>query len=226
MKAHSPSRRALAIVAIASLLHGPLVDLAVGAHGAGQAPATPSQAKPATQPKPATPAAGTPKPATGTAKPAAAAATQPIDGGWPRVYDVGGDASILVYQPQIASWDRQKHMVGRAAVSYRDKTTTKPVDKPADSSLPETLTGPDIKAGVAPHKAAAKACGPKHGAAPGESVKVKLSISGSTGTVSSSSAVGKHAGTPLGNCVAAALKNATFKKFQKASIGAEYPITM
>ena len=97
MKAHSPSRQALSVVAIASLLHGPLVDLAVGAHAAGQAPATPSQAKPATQPKPATPPAGTAKPAA-----AAPAAAQPIDGGWPRVYNVSGDASILVYQPQIS----------------------------------------------------------------------------------------------------------------------------
>jgi hypothetical protein len=124
MKAHSASRRALAILAIASLLHGPLADLALGAHAGGQAPASPSPARPATQSKPAAPATGTAKPAAAAAP---AAASQPVDGGWPRVYDVSDGASILVYQPQIASWDRQKYVVARAAISYRDKTTTKPV---------------------------------------------------------------------------------------------------
>jgi hypothetical protein len=114
---HSPSRRALALVAVGSLLYGPFADLAVAIQASGQAPAT-SQAKPAA---PATPA--TAKPGT-TAKPASPA--PPVDGGWPRVYDVEGGASILVYQPQVASWDKQKHMVALSAVSYRDKASEKP----------------------------------------------------------------------------------------------------
>jgi predicted Zn finger-like uncharacterized protein len=105
----------------------------------------------------------------------------------------------------------------------KSSTTT---TKKADPSLPETLTQADIKAGVGPHKDAAKACGAKNGATPGEKVTIKLSISGATGTVSSASATGKHAGTALGNCAAAALKKATFKKFQKSSIGVQYPVRM
>lgn len=93
-----------------------------------------------------------------------------------------------------------------------------------DPNLPEKLTSTDIKNGVAPHKGAAKSCGGKHGAAPGEKVTVKLSIAGATGNVTSASAIGKHAGTPLGNCVAQALKKASFKKFQKSSLGVQYPI--
>jgi predicted Zn finger-like uncharacterized protein len=96
----------------------------------------------------------------------------------------------------------------------------------ADPSLPASLTQPEVRNGINPHKAAAKTCGSKHGAKAGEKVTVKLSISGSSGTVSSASAMGKHAGTPLGNCVAAALKKATFKKFQKTSIGVQYPVTL
>src|SRR5690606_36243941 len=42
-----------------------------------------------------------------------------IDGGWPRMYTVASGGSILVYQPQIASWSNQKHIVGYSAVSYR-----------------------------------------------------------------------------------------------------------
>lgn len=98
--------------------------------------------------------------------------------------------------------------------------------KPADSNLPATLTSSDIRAGVAPYKSAAKSCGSKHGAAKGTKVKVKLSIAGATGTVSSASAQAPHQGTPLGNCVAAAVKKAKFKKFQKSTLGAVYPFTM
>ncbi len=96
----------------------------------------------------------------------------------------------------------------------------------ADSNLPATLTSSDIRAGVAPYKSAAKSCGGKHGASPGTKVKVKLSISGATGTVASAAAQSPHTGTPLGNCVAAAVKKAKFKKFQKSEIGAVYPFTM
>ena len=93
-----------------------------------------------------------------------------------------------------------------------------------DSHLPEKLTSSDIKAGVNPVKAEAKACGAKHGAAMGEKVTVKISILGRTGRVTSSSAVGRHAGTPVGNCVAKALAKAEFPRFRKTSLGVQYPI--
>lgn len=95
-----------------------------------------------------------------------------------------------------------------------------------DPNLPESLTSSDIRDGIESVKDAAKACGPKNGAAPGTSVKVKLSISGSTGKVTEAAAQAPHAGTALGSCVAAALKKATFKKFRKSSIGAVYPVRM
>jgi predicted Zn finger-like uncharacterized protein len=106
------------------------------------------------------------------------------------------------------------------------KSSSSSSSKPADPNLPATLTSSDIRAGVAPYKGAAKACGGKHGAAAGTKVKVKLSISGASGTVSSASAQAPHQGTPLGNCVAAAVKKAKFKKFQKSTLGAVYPFTM
>ena len=118
MSHHSPSRQVLALVAVGSLLASPFAELAMALQAP---PAKAGQAKPATAPapKPAPPAG---------AKPAApAAATQIVDGGWPHVADVAGGASILVYQPQVASWDKQKRMVALSAVSYRDKDTTKPV---------------------------------------------------------------------------------------------------
>ena len=51
----------------------------------------------------------------------------PIDGGWPRTYQLSRGGTILVYQPQIASWDSQKRMVAWSAVSYRSYVEQKPL---------------------------------------------------------------------------------------------------
>ena len=51
-----------------------------------------------------------------SARPAAAA--QPPDGGWPRAYDTASGGRIVLYEPQVASWPDQKHMVMYAAVAY------------------------------------------------------------------------------------------------------------
>ena len=42
------------------------------------------------------------------------------------MYSLPSGGTILVYQPQIASWDRQAHLVAFSAVSYRPKTGDKP----------------------------------------------------------------------------------------------------
>jgi len=44
--------------------------------------------------------------------------TQAADRGWPRGYSLPSEAQIVVFQPQFASWDDQKHAVALAAVSY------------------------------------------------------------------------------------------------------------
>ena len=62
-----------------------------------------------------------------TAAPAVAAAPAPVDGGWPpRLSDLPSGGTILIYQPQVASWDQQKHMVAFSAVSHRAKAGDKP----------------------------------------------------------------------------------------------------
>jgi hypothetical protein len=45
---------------------------------------------------------------------------------WPRAYSGTSGARILVYQPQVLSWDHQKHLVAMAAVSYLQKGASKP----------------------------------------------------------------------------------------------------
>ena len=110
------------------------------------------------------------------------------------------------------------------------KTKTPPPSEPpktkVDPNLPETLGNTDIRNGIAAVKGSAKMCGDKFGAQGGEKVRVKLSIVGATGAVSSTAAEDPHRGTALGNCVAAALKKATFPHFRKSVIGVEYTITL
>src|ERR1044072_8797765 len=55
------------------------------------------------------------------------AAQQLQDRGWPRGYSLPDEAQIVLFQPQIASWDDQKHAVALAAVSYVAKGAEKPV---------------------------------------------------------------------------------------------------
>jgi|SRR5262245_57920268 len=55
-----------------------------------------------------------------------ASATTPIDGGWPRAYLTSRNAQLIVYQPQIASWDARKQMVAYAALSYQPQGASKP----------------------------------------------------------------------------------------------------
>src|SRR5262249_4302836 len=57
--------------------------------------------------------------------PARAATAQrtaaPIDGGWPRFYTTPSGAQVVLYEPQVASWDDQKHIVMYSAVAYTPK---------------------------------------------------------------------------------------------------------
>jgi hypothetical protein len=57
----------------------------------------------------------------GTSNPAAH-----VDGGWPRTYTTASGASLIVYQPQMASWANQKHAVAYSAISYTVKGTQTP----------------------------------------------------------------------------------------------------
>ena len=127
MKRHQRRHAAAAVLAAFSLLVQPLTPLV-----AAQAPAA-QTAKPAASPSQAT-AKPTTQPA-GAKPPAPAPAAAPIDGGWPRYYDAAG-GSILLYQPQISTWDNQKHLVAFSAVSFRQANTAQNAsEKPAVGTI-------------------------------------------------------------------------------------------
>src|SRR5262245_33890905 len=48
------------------------------------------------------------------------------DRGWPRGYSLTSEAQIVLYQPQIASWENQKQLIAYAAVSHVAKGEQKP----------------------------------------------------------------------------------------------------
>ena len=57
---------------------------------------------------------------------AAATPREFVDGGWPRAYETAARAHLLIYQPQIASWDGRKQMVAYTAMSYQAAGAEKP----------------------------------------------------------------------------------------------------
>ena len=113
-------RRAIAVLTALSLLAQPSAPVIVAQ--ASQAPpaakpATPSAQTPATTAPPRRRPQLRPRPLPLRRRSMAAGRASTI---WPS----GG--SILVYQPQIASWDKQADMVAFSAVSYRSKAGDKP----------------------------------------------------------------------------------------------------
>src|SRR4051795_12335246 len=121
MKQITRTRLAGVVVSGVSLILQPLAAIVV----AGAVQAQPAAKPAATAAKPAAQApAKTTTPA--TAKPASGSTPGAIDGGWPRAYDLASGGSILVYQPQISSWDSQKHLVAFSAVSHRTTGAEKP----------------------------------------------------------------------------------------------------
>lgn len=90
-----------------------------------------------------------------------------------------------------------------------------------DAKLADKLSESQLRQGFSSAKAKAKACG---GSA-GETVRVKVSIAGDSGDVISASALDPHAGTPLGECVASALKDAHFSRFTSETQGTVYPVS-
>ena len=72
------------------------------------APSLAAQGSPAPKPTAAPPSRPrrSRRPGTAAAAPAATAPTPaPPDGGWPRAYTTPSGGKIVVYQPQVASWD-------------------------------------------------------------------------------------------------------------------------
>jgi len=106
----------LALVTACCLLLAP-GGPAFAAAGLFQTTATTTTTKTPTATSQTTPSSA-PAPAVATPPPA-----PPVDGGWPRLYPTTkSGANIIVYQPQISSWENQRVMELYAAVAYTPKS--------------------------------------------------------------------------------------------------------
>ena len=92
-----------------------------------------NQAAPSAQaPAAATTAAVATPGVTATVPPPPGAADTPDDdettgdGGWPRAITTPSGAQLVLYQPQLLSWEKQQHLVAMAAVEYTPKGDGKP----------------------------------------------------------------------------------------------------
>jgi hypothetical protein len=73
--------------------------------------------------------------------------------------------------------------------------------------------------GVTP---AVQACGNgEHGTA-----TVALTVTGSTGRVTGANVTGQFAGTPIGSCIARAVRGATFPHFSRPTFTVNYPFRL
>ena len=126
MRFERRARRAIAAFAACSLLLPAPATVAVlsaqapapNPAGSTQKPAAPAPQKPA--------GTASQKPAATAATAAPGTASAPVDGNWPRIYDLPSGGTILMYQPQVASWDNWRHMVAFSAVSHRATGADKP----------------------------------------------------------------------------------------------------
>ncbi len=130
MRSHHPARMRIVLAIVVSMLVQPVAPVF-----AGQAPA--STAKPAATQKPAT--TQTTSTLAGAAAAANAASAALADPGWPRAYQTASGTKFMIYQPQVASWDKQRHLVAYAALSVDTGANQKPalgtVKLEADTSV-------------------------------------------------------------------------------------------
>ncbi|WP_266221235.1 hypothetical protein [Paraliomyxa miuraensis] len=108
--------------------------------------------------------------------------------------------------------------------SITKTTAAEPSSRPAP--LPAKLSTSQLKQAFATTKADARRCGPEHGVDPGVTVRVKLSIEGSTGSVLSATPQDEHATGSLGRCVARALAQTEFPRFSSTRMGTIYSVRL
>ena len=80
----------------------------------------------------------------------------------------------------------------------------------------------DVRTALQRVETAVRACGGgEHGRAP-----VLITISGSSGRVTNAVVSGDFAGTPVGSCIARAVRGATFPTFTRPTFTVNYPFSI
>ena len=113
-------------------------------------------------------------------------------------------------------------LLGSAGGSKTSRPTPRPRPRPAPSK--ESLSRSDITKAISGVRGAVRGCYNKYKVT--GLVWVRVTVSGSSGRVSSASVTGKFSGTPTGKCVARAVKRARFAKFSRSSQSFKYPFRL
>jgi predicted Zn finger-like uncharacterized protein len=107
----------------------------------------------------------------------------------------------------------------RAAPSSSSPSTSASSD---DSSLAATPSRSDVTTAMGRITGAVTACGGgEHGVA-----TVQISVAGPTGHVSNATVGGQFAGTPVGSCIARAVRTASFPHFRNPTFSFTYPFRL
>lgn len=144
----------------------------------------------------------------GSSAPATAPATPPSTGGGSRSSGGGGDLGSLLDQA-----------LGGGGGGGR-----RPAAEPAAPARggPETPSSSDVRSALSGVQGAVSSCGNgQHGRA-----TVNVTFAGTTGRVSSATVEGQFASTPIGSCIARAVRGARVSPFSRASFSVRYPYSI
>lgn len=115
---------------------------------------------------------------------------------------------------------------GCGSDSKSKPSTSDNASSEADDALPQKLSTSQLRVGIAKIRGSARQCGERFGVGMGTAVRVKFSIEGATGNVIDAEALPPDTGTPLGDCVAKTLFQASFPRFKAAKQGATFPVRL
>jgi len=133
----------------------------------------------------------------------------------------GGDESAKAPAKRNSATASLDELLGGALDSGGGGTKTKKAApaEAAASNLPEQPSRDEVVSALRGVEDAVKACGAgQHGVA-----LAAITVAGSTGRVSSVNVSGQFQGTPIGSCVARAVRGARFSKFSRADFKVTFP---
>jgi hypothetical protein len=152
---------------------------------------------------------------------------------------IGGLTALVLLrdrEPVVVADTSDRADLSIASMAREDRTepvTQDPAprerpDEPesAPRVLPDKPTAEQLRAVLAAVRPEARRCGPRHGAAAGTKVQVKLSIAGTDGRVISAIPKARPPDDPVGRCVADALREASFPSFGQPSLSLLYSVTL
>jgi hypothetical protein len=110
-------------------------------------------------------------------------------------------------------------VVGESSSTSKPKQTSRST-RPSDSSLPDAPSRSDVKTALQGVSGGVKACKTDSGG----TATVDVTFSGKTGRVTSARvASGPFKGTPVGTCIASAVKRARVPRFKQSSFKVTFP---